>query len=94
MSTRPPSPRRLRAAVAGVVVALALLPWLAVASARAATLEVPQGAGLTQPGGLAETPKGALWAAEAVSAVRRLKPLDRLGAKRPARPSAVACEAR
>ena len=73
MSDRAPSPRHLRTAAAGVVVALALLPWLAVASARAATLEVPQGAGLSEPGGLAETPDGELWAADAVRGVCRLR---------------------
>ena len=58
--SRPLSPSRLRTATAGVVVTLALLPWLDVATARAATLEVRQGTGLTEPAGLAETPDGKL----------------------------------
>ena len=65
MSSRTASPSRVRAVTAGVVVVLALLPWLDVAAARAATLEVAQGAGLTEPGGLAETPHGGVWASDA-----------------------------
>lgn len=65
MSSRTASPSRVRAVTAGVVVVLALLPWLDVATAHAATLEGAQGAGLTEAGGLAETPDGGIWASDA-----------------------------
>lgn len=105
MPNRAPSPRSVRAGAAGVVLALALLPWLAVASARAATLEVPQRAGLTEPGGLAEAPDCVSWKLRP-GQLRGLRPgrhllqvqagptRSRLGTKRLERPIVLAREAR
>ena len=93
MSSRGLSTSRLRAATAALVVALALLPWLDVVTAHAATLDVPQGAGLTTPGGLAETPDGGLWATDAAAprrpGLRELTVPRRIGLERLERPTVL-----